>query len=307
MKRIFLLVVLVFLTVGCGLGEAAQDTTSSIGTNSQERGKETAVSPTITVNAENVKCDVHPFAGSSEAGVTCQVEVIEDAFIWAQSKEPFIIFATGRLKVNDGKFSFADAEPFSIAGSGTMNTCEVRVPWEKSLFSPCGLPYLTITMTNLSETAVTGNPPTGLISEVPFDIAMTLSVMAATQETLNTVSLPQNDYWLFEGCYKLLIPDSGLAGIIMIGELKSRDQPVGILGTIDRGNMTKDEAARFECSLDNQELTIQQNGSSYVAVMTHPFLKMDDGTVWELKNSNIIVPSQDMVFNTQEGFITYAE
>ena len=58
--------------------------------------------------------------------------------------------------------------------------------------------------------------------------------------------------------------------------------------------------SNFPKTWNNQSISLLKEGSNLS-------LKMDDGTVWELKNSNIIVPSQDMVFNTQEGFITYAE
>ena len=306
MKRIaYLFVILVLFTVGCSLSEASEDTTAFM---SQDlfQGQE-GKTPDIEVTVESVKCDVHPFAAeSNEAGVTCRLEIIEDAALWTQSKEPLTLFASGRLRVEENKFSFGATQTVSLTGSGRINTCALEPEWKDGLFYPCGRPFWTFAPDQKS-IVTTGTTSTSLLAEVPFDIIF--SAMAYTQEPIKDSLIIQGGLTLkLTSCQGMLIPNSGQASIIMIGELKDNDSPVVIFGSFDSGTEILDVIRRFECDqYANQEVSYVKDGDSYVAVMTPPLsLKMDDGTVREVK-SNIIVTTEAMVLDAVDGFIIYAE
>ena len=306
MTRISLLfVILALFAVGCGLSEASENTTAFMSQDLSQDQKGTT--PDIEVAVESVKCDVHPFADSNEAGVTCQLEVVEDALLWVQSKEPFIIFASGTLKVTDSKFSFGATQSFGLTGSGSINTCALESEWEEGLFYPCGLPFWAFSPDLKSVVVNSEAPSANLLSEVPFDI--TFTAMAYTQAPIKDSLIIQGGLTFnLTACQGMLIPNSSVASIIMIGELKDSDSPVVVLGSFDSDMENPDVIGRFECDqYANQEVSYVKDGDGYVAVMTHPLsLKMDDETVREVK-SNIIVTTEAMVFDAPDGFIIYAE
>lgn len=306
MKRIaYLFVILALFTVGCGLSETPGDTAAFMSQDLSQEQKGTT--PDIDVAVESVKCDVHPLANSNEADVTCQLEVVEDALLWTQSKEPFIIFASGRLTVTDSKFSFGTTQTFNLAGSGSIHTCALGSEWQDGLFYPCGLPFWAFSP-NLKSLVVTGGAAkANLLAEVPFGIDF--SAMAYTQAPIKDSLIIQGGLWFkLTACRGLVMPNSSQASIIMIGELKDSDSPVVVQGSFDAGGEMLDVISRFECDeYANQEVSYVREGNSYVAVMSHPLsLKMDDETVREVK-SNIIVTTEAMVFDAPDGFIIYAK
>lgn len=234
MKRIFLLIIAVFLLAGCGLSEAAEETTASIGTGNQEAGGETTGLLTddgTLVLVDGVKCDVHPLAAvRNRASVACLLTVETDS-LKLGSDDPVELYLGGTLGVqadDDSLKPFRDDESMTATGKARFNVCKGDVVGKDGLFYPCGLPLALMAQID------------GI--SAPVEIVGAAAVADTSQMTVLRTSESSAATLVDLQCQGELIPGSGLAQIILIGELKDgRNFSGGGLvetGSVAAGNTT---------------------------------------------------------------------
>ena len=273
MKRVLIIIVLaaVFAT-GCGLGEAAQNTTASVGTKNES---------TFNVDFEQIICDVFPISNSRQAAAVCQLTVMADAEKWSGADEPMLIYGTGQLTLSDKSAAWDDATPFKIEGFGMMDTCPLEKGWENNIFYPCGLPLMNIEA-EFTTQIMEGYTALGLTAfgttrgEITKNLLTDDGVLAYSgtsllnkegMVTFENASLLEEEGigYLSTACQGLLIPNSSLATIIMIGELKD-GQRLLISGVADQSGLSKvANPTAFSCNGEN-ETTIytDKNGMSFI-------------------------------------------
>lgn len=254
MKRVFLLIVVALVLAGCGLSEAAEDTTASVGISNEKGGTEdtNVIADDVVVTVDSVKCDVHPLANSrNQASVTCLLTVDEDS-LKLGGDDPIDLYLGGTLKVladDDYLKPFRDDGALTANGKGTFNMCEGDAPSKNGLFYPCGLPFMILTA-----------QIDGL--RVPVEIVGAAATAGASEMVLPTTSENVPAILVGMQCEARMIPDSGIAQIIMIGELKDGREIVGgglmETGIIATGNTTPMIAG---CTMENESENVYLGGA----------------------------------------------
>ena len=251
MKRVLILILFAtFLLAGCGLNEAAENTTTSLSAGKSNNDR-------IDVNIDEIDCTVFPILQSSEANIVCQFNVIKDAMKWRNTADDVVFVGSGLLRVTEEIDIFEDAKPFNVHGKGTMSTCPLEDVKANNIFYPCGLPLLEIDA-EFEKSPLDGNHfllevsgvilPDGtemvrnLLSEEGSEFFANYyqSVVINHEEQYISSLLEEEGIWFnATACQGLLIPGSDMASIIMIGELKDGSQFLlpGLVGLSEQNDV----------------------------------------------------------------------
>ncbi|MCA9931178.1 MAG: hypothetical protein KC419_21985 [Anaerolineales bacterium] len=206
MKRIILLVAAMLLLAGCSLGQAAENTTASVGTSNEKGDGNSATVVTEEITFDSVKCDVHPWIKSrNQASVNCLLTIDKDS-IKLGSDDPIELYLGGLMAGGEKDTLFQDEKPFSASGKGSFHICEGDEVTKNGLFYPCGLPVISLIA------QIDG-------IRVPVEIVGTASAGGAEGIKIADESGSAETLVSFQ-CQARMIPDSTLANIIMIGEFK---------------------------------------------------------------------------------------
>lgn len=235
MKQLLGIIFLALLLIGCGAETAVQDTAANL----SARGGDT-----IVVNVDNVWTDMRPLANTNRANAIFRLEIVEDAAKLG-SDEPIIIYGGGTVVINHEEQYFTlNEELLQARGRGRMTVCADDKPQENGLFYPCGLPIISLTaqidgvFAEPVEADIFGTAVSANAKEDPLEFP---GMSVADRSELSEVS-----------CMGRLIPNSNVAQIIMIGELKGGETVRGG-GLLHLGNdftAPAKEMGIFQCELD---------------------------------------------------------
>lgn len=272
MKRVLLLMVMAALFLaGCGMSEAAQETTASLGTNK---------SGDVQISVEQMSCDVFPVVNTSQANVVCGLKIAEGAENTSDADIGPIFIASGVLSQPD---KFDRPNPFKVMGTGTIS--DFTAPGDVAGF---------ITFIDMS-----AKFESNILAEIDRRLAAydlnpnDLSLKIPTEDGYFTGidetfagQLPDAfaDLGNIEGvhpfkattCQGFLIPGSKTAGIIMIGELEDGQQVLvsGLAGA--NGLPEVKNTTSFACDGTGEgEISIDEKAS--VAVFQSKELRLKIG------------------------------
>ncbi|KAA3663421.1 MAG: hypothetical protein DWQ04_10705 [Chloroflexi bacterium] len=240
MKTIYLLIVAALLLVGCGLNEASQNTTASIGTgNEKGDGEETAVLPTgetILTALKDIQCEGMTIPNSSQVQITYRVELAEDGLKMGGSG-PYYLYGGGILQAEGNKNSFDGAVQFECSGVEKTAVMHLQKSKQEEAHK--------LLVENLNLTAQ--------IDGVTTSLSDTSIRGLANMEAQNPDFLLEEEgiYFLANfQCQGRMIPNSSTASIIFTGETKDGQQFFGG-GNLDTGLDLKstNNFSKFQCSL----------------------------------------------------------
>ena len=213
MKRIMmLLVITTLLLVGCGIDSMPQEGLE----NTLWWEKELA----NIIVATNVKCDVHPamITGRTQAHVSCQVDITEDASKLGFEK-PTTVYLGGAL---GDEFMKEHNKPFSSSGTGVLGV------FYSDNYSGAIPMVLTAELDGFSS-------PVEIVGVASTEGAKTLQIPSDEKRETSPLELIT--------CDGTLIPNSSLAQVTFIGQLKDSQQIVGG-GLLDTNVMPLEELCK---------------------------------------------------------------
>ena len=216
MKRIILLVIVALLLVGCGLNSVPQEGL----TNAVGAGKGDSV-------ASQVKCDVHPLVGSQQAQVTCLLDIVDDSM---KPGDALKLHLGGVLVTSEGESAFVNEKLINSSGI-VLSGLPDKVASEDELIAVKEM-ALTAQMEGFSN-------PVEIVGVASLEGAKELKIPAGDGKETSTLTISM--------CEGTMIPNSNLASITIIGELKDGQQIAGggILNTsiMSLADMCKEASA----------------------------------------------------------------
>ncbi|KAA3663422.1 MAG: hypothetical protein DWQ04_10710 [Chloroflexi bacterium] len=236
MKRIIFLIIGMLFLAACSAESVLDDGLS----NAVSLGWDEGVAAVFAeANVNSVKCDVHPWMNVNQAQATCRLDVGKEDALKLGADGPVTLYLGGLLTVSDDKFTFDTDKPFTGEGKGQMR-----------IAAPFGEGDETQILQNVNELPIVSLTAQIDGLRVPVEITGVASMAGAKE--FNVPSSGENLISAFEvsNCEGQMIPNSSLASIIMIGELKDGQQVMG--GGILDTNVTTEMGGNpdgFQCDI----------------------------------------------------------
>lgn len=247
MKRVlFLFGLAALFLAACGLGEAAQGSTASLSQNNSSNQQ-------ADINIDDIVCDLYPSRNlkQEEGHAVCQLIIRADAAkLGFEGGAPATLISSGVFSLPTDDNLFKETVPLQARGKGRMSTCPVAEIPESGLFYPCGLPVFVVTA-EFEDSPLAGAGPVELTvmgavmnfekmvlenvwpepGDEPYIIFMDKTYAWDSLEAFHSQLVWDETSWLsITDCQGFLLPDSPIASIIMIGELRD-GQSVTVAGT----------------------------------------------------------------------------
>lgn len=255
MRRIIFLLILIFAMVGCGLEEAAQDTSASVNQKAEENTAVLTSSVYVEEVSYRIQCQGMTIPNSNQALVTYSILVNNENIAEKQ------LYGGGILE--SGEASFDKSTPIACEGDGEMDLHGVTAV---NGTDPAGYliqPHSTSltaqidgVMTPLGESTLTGFSRSG--SEPTINILVNNENILVNNENILVNNENITEFSL-KSCQGRMIPDSNKALIIFTAELASGKQFMGS-GVFEPNNEPFSAQGKgFECHSQAQGYVVTQD------------------------------------------------
>ena len=271
MKRIILLVAILLLD-GCGLSEAAENTTASIGADI-EKGEETAVSAALSadtsaksedieIGIKDIQCTGITIPNSAEARITFRMELVEDA-LELGGDGPFYLYGGGVITAKGFIIAKENPTPFQCAGLEKTAVAQLKATQEQARKIYVGNMPLIAQIDGKKES----------LSEVTL---VGLAINAGENQSFFTEGKVIGELADFQ-CEGELIPGSQIASITFSGRLKDGRQITGG-GLMNPGTniLVANEANPFMCHMTGTGSLIPPAGDTQLGDWTPELAKLTD-------------------------------